>query len=209
MTQAIRIVPANEAGADDLDAVFGTRGWAASCSCQWFKVRSRDWDAVPRDELRRRLHEQTACGDPGAAATSGLIAYVDDEPAGWCAVEPRTAYLRLATQRVPWLGRDDEDRADDGVWAVTCFVTRVGYRRRGVMSALAAATVGFARERGARAVEGYPIDPEPGEAFSWGELYVGTRSVFEDAGFAEVSHPTPRRVVMRLDLEGPAVSSTR
>ena len=32
------------------------------------------------------------------------------------------------------------------------------------------------------------------------ELHVGTRGVFADAGFSEVSRPTLRRVVMRLDL---------
>ena len=194
--EAIRIVAANEASATDLDAVFGARGEAARCSCQWFKVLHRDWQETAHEERRERLHEQTACGDPDAPATSGLVAYIGDEPAGWCAVEPRTAYIRLAAQRVPWLGRD-EDPADDGVWSVTCFVTRVGYRRRGVMAALAAATPAFARERGARAVEGYPLDPEPGQEFSWGELYVGNRAAFAAAGFAEVAHPTPRRVVMR------------
>ena len=89
---------------------------------------------------------------------------------------------------------------DDGVWAVTCFVTRVGFRRRGVMRALARAAVGFARERGARALEGYAMITKPGQEVAWGELYVGSRSIFADAGFAEVSRPTPRRALMRIDF---------
>jgi hypothetical protein len=40
----------------------------------------------------------------------------------------------------------------------------------------------------------------PGKEITWGELYVGTRQVFASAGFAEVSHPSPRRVVMRIDF---------
>jgi hypothetical protein len=32
------------------------------------------------------------------------------------------------------------------------------------------------------------------------ELHVGSRSIFAAAAFAEVSHPTLRRVVMRIDL---------
>jgi hypothetical protein len=32
------------------------------------------------------------------------------------------------------------------------------------------------------------------------ELHVGTEGVFADAGFAEVSRPTRRRVVMRVDF---------
>jgi GNAT superfamily N-acetyltransferase len=194
----ITIVPANEATWDDLQAVFGTRGDPARCQCQWFKTRPADWRSLPVEERTGRLHEQTSCGDPGAPSTSGLVAYVDGEPAGWCAVEPRTAYVHLST-RIVWAGRD-EDRDDDGVWAVTCFVTRTGFRRQGVSRALAAAAVDHARERGARAVEGYPMRTQPGQDITWGELYVGSRGIFADAGFAEVSRPTKRRVVMRIDF---------
>ncbi len=56
------------------------------------------------------------------------------------------------------------------------------------------------RERGARALEGYPMIPKPGQDISWGELHVGNRKVFAAAGFIEVSHPTPLRVVMRIDF---------
>jgi hypothetical protein len=30
----------------------------------------------------------------------------------------------------------------------------------------------------------------PGQEITWGEVHVGSRSVFEAAGFKEVSHPT-------------------
>ncbi|MGI8479441.1 MAG: hypothetical protein ACR2M2_06240 [Gaiellaceae bacterium] len=83
---------------------------------------------------------------------------------------------------------------------MTCFVTRAGFRHRGVSRALARATVDFARQRGARALESYPMITQPGQEITWDELYVGSRSIFADAGFAEVSHPTPRRVVMRIDF---------
>jgi GNAT superfamily N-acetyltransferase len=86
------------------------------------------------------------------------------------------------------------------VWAVTCFVIRAGYRKRGISYALAAATVEFARDHGARALEAYTMETEAGQEITWGELYVGARQVFAAAGFTEVSHPSPRRVVMRIDL---------
>jgi GNAT superfamily N-acetyltransferase len=159
-----------------------------------------EWDgAVGIPERRQRLQEQTGCGDPRAGSTSGLVAYCDGEPAGWCAVEPRTAYPRLSGMRVPWSGRA-EDPADDAVWAVTCFVVRRGYRRRGIASALAAAAVDFARERGARAVEGYPRVTTAGKDVGAAHLYVGSRDLFAAAGYREVSRPTPRRVVMRVDF---------
>jgi len=83
---------------------------------------------------------------------------------------------------------------------VACFVIRTEFRYGGVSRALAAAAVDFARKRGARAVEGYPMITEPGTEITWGELHVGSRSIFTDAGFREVARPTLRRVVMRLDF---------
>ncbi|TAM70402.1 MAG: N-acetyltransferase [Microbacteriaceae bacterium] len=196
---AIRVVPANDASWSDLRAVFGTRGDPARCQCQWFKSAPVDWRVQPVEERARRLREQTGCDNPALRATSGLVAYLGDEPVGWCAVEPRTAYRRLLASRLVWAGRD-ESKTDGDVWAVTCFVTRTGFRRRGVAAALARATVDFARTRGASAVEGYPLITLPGQKMSWGELYVGSRSIFEAAGFREVSRPTSRRAVMRIDF---------
>ena len=147
------------------------------------------------------MRDQTDCGHPDSDTTSGLVAYLDGEPAGWVAVEPRIAYPKLRTARVPWTGRN-EDKDDEGVWAVTCFVVRKGYRGRGLTYPLALATIGFARDRGARALEAYPMVPEPGKEIIWGETHVGTRQVFDEAGFEEVSSPTLRRVVMRIGFDG-------
>ena len=158
------------------------------------------WASVGAEELAFRLRKQTDCGHRESATTSGLVAYLDGEPVGWCAVEPRTAYPRLLLKtRVPWADRA-EDKTDDGVWAATCFVTRAGFRRRGVSRALARAAVDFARQRGARALEGYPMITKPGQEITWGELHVGSRGAFADAGFTEVIRPTVRRVVMRIDF---------
>ena len=191
--EQLTIVPANEAAWEDLQAVFGTTGETARCWCQRFRMLPQEsWASEGPEELAARLRDQTACGNRKARATSGLVAYLDGEPVGWCAVAPRADHPRLLRDfRVPWLGRT-EDKADTTVWAVTCFVTRVGYRRRGVGRALARAAAGFARERGARAVEGYPDLVEGG--------FVGTLAMFADAGYAEVNRPGTRRAVMRIDF---------
>jgi GNAT superfamily N-acetyltransferase len=201
MSEALTIRPANEVSWEELETVFGTRGEPAMCHCQRYKMAFREsWASVGRDELATRFRVQTECGNPGSANTSGLVAFLDGEPVGWCAVEPRTAYPRLLRDtRVPWVDRD-EDKADETIWAVTCFVTRRGYRKRGVSRALARAAVDYARRRGARALEGYPMVVESARGILPGELHVGTRSVFADAGFREVSHPTLRRVAMRIDF---------
>ncbi|GAA4440693.1 GNAT family N-acetyltransferase [Phytohabitans houttuyneae] len=195
---SLRIVPANEASWEDVTAVVGS-SYAGRCRCQRFKVMGWIWRDSTQQERDEALREQTHCGEPDAPATSGLLAYVDGEPAGWVAVEPRVAYPKLRTSRVPWAGRQ-EDRDDPDVWAVTCFAVRNGYRGQGLTYDLAKATVDFARERGARALEAYPMVADPGKVITWGELNVGARQVFEEAGFTEVSRPTLRRVVMRIDF---------
>ncbi len=194
----ISVVPANEASWEDLQTVFGTRGQGFRCQCQRYKLRPREsFASFPAEERAHRLRQQTDCGHRESDTTSGLVAYLDGEPVGWCAVEPRTAYRGLLrNNRVPWSGRE-EDRTDDSVWAVTCFFTRAGFRRRGVSRALARAAVDFARERGGGAIEGYPMTTTD---VILEELHVGTRGIFAAAGFTEVSRPTLRRVVMRIDF---------
>lgn len=197
----LTIVPANEARWEDIQAVFGTRGDAVSCQCQRFKLAPREaFKSFPAEERAMRLRAQTNADHPEAETTAGLVAFLDGEPVGWSAVEPRTAYTGLLRVfRVPWDGRT-EDKTDDTVWAVTCIFVRAGFRGRGISYALARAAADFARDRGARSVEGYPLITEPGQDITWGEIHVGSRNVFAAAGFIEASHPTPRRVVMRIDF---------
>jgi GNAT superfamily N-acetyltransferase len=174
---------------------------AATCQCQRYKLAPKEsFGSFPVEERAFRLREQTDCGNPGSGATCGLVAYLDDEPVGWAAVEPRNAYAGLVrVYRVPWEGRA-EDKNDPTVWAVTCLFTRAGRRRRGISYALAEASVEHARRSRGRALEAYPMVMEPGQSMIIEELHVGTRSVFAAAGLTEVHRPTPRRAVMRIDF---------
>jgi GNAT superfamily N-acetyltransferase len=199
---SLAVRPANEASWEDLEAVFGTRGPGARCWCQRYRLSpGESFGGFPAEERAARLRDQTDCGNAGSGTTSGLVAYDvtrdPAEPVGWCAVAPRSSYDGLVRVfRVPWEGRD-EDRADDSVWAITCFLVRAGHRRRGVSRALAVAAVEHARASGARAVEAYPITRT--DVISE-ELHVGTVATFEAAGMLEVARPGTRRAVMRLDF---------
>jgi GNAT superfamily N-acetyltransferase len=218
---SLSVVPANQVPWDDLKAVFGDRD-SGRCNCQRFKTRGWFWEQATDEQRRAQLRDQANCDDPTATSTTGLVAYLPDHdheqdrdqeatPVGWVAVEPRTEYPRLLGLPTVWKGRPDEDKQDDSVWAVTCFVVRKGYRRRGITYALAEAAVGYARANGARALEGYAMLTQPGREITWGELHVGARQVFAEAGLAEVSRPSVRRAVMRIDFtadDGAAAGST-
>jgi GNAT superfamily N-acetyltransferase len=197
---ALTFRPANEAAWEDVQKVFGKRGAASRCQCQRQVLGDHDWWPMAVDERAERLREQTNVGHPDAPDTAGLVAYLDGEPVGWVAVAPRTTYRRLLGSNVPWADRN-EDKADDTVWSVACFVVRAGFRGQGLSYELAQAAVEFARRRGAAAVEGYPIVARQGQKITWDEASVGTSQVFRAANLRQVSSPTVRRRVMRLDFD--------
>ncbi|WP_433862270.1 N-acetyltransferase family protein [Streptomyces sp. L7] len=176
---------------NDLQTVFGTKGDPAGCWCQWFKLTRSDWDAATREDTQALLHAQVEVGSPG------VIARIDGEPVGWAAVEPFSAYPALG--RSPITRRQEGDPED--AWAVTRFVVRHEYRKRGVARALLAGALQHARERGATIVEGYPVDPGVRPSLTAAERYHGTVSLFRDAGFDVVRRPSATRAIMRRTLE--------
>ncbi|MFF1572125.1 GNAT family N-acetyltransferase [Leifsonia sp. NPDC058292] len=173
-----------------LAEVFGEPGDASGCWCQWFKLTGTQNRELPRDAKAARLRESIA-GDPAP----GVIAWINDEPVGWAAVEPFSAYPSLG--RSPITKRLADDPLDP--WAVTCFVVRHDFRRRGVAAALLRGAVDHATAQGAVVVEGYPVDTAVRPSLSSAERYHGTVSLFESAGFHEVRRPSATRAVMRFE----------
>jgi GNAT superfamily N-acetyltransferase len=132
----------------------------------------------------------------------GVLAYDDGEVAGWAAVAPRSELPFARSRKIPHVD-------DLPVWSVWCIRVRPGHRGKGISQHLLAGAVDYARSRGAPAVEGYPVDNQ-GEKVDSTMAYVGTRGLFERAGFTKaadtqsVSGGFPR-VLMRLPLryDGP------
>jgi GNAT superfamily N-acetyltransferase len=124
----------------------------------------------------------------------GLLAYADGTPVGWCSVAPRDAFPRLEQARV--LQRIDLEP----VWSVVCFYVAPALRRRRISVALLEAATVFAGRRGARILEGYPVDPsrrDYADAFAW----TGTAAAFRAAGFVEARRASPTRPIMRRYLD--------
>lgn len=133
-----------------------------------------------------------------AAVPPGVVAYVDEEPAGWTRVMPRIA--------VPGIDRNGALRRildrDPDAWWITCFAVDRRHRSMGVSTALLAAAVAHAERHGATAVEGHPVDTDAlkAEHVSGSSLFTGTMSAFLKAGFHEIGRTYPSRPVMRYDL---------
>jgi len=196
----IAIVPATAQRWPDVVALLGGNG-DRGCWCQAWRGADTTFGRGEPGRNRLLLRSQVEAGD----FAPGLIAYLDDEPVGWCGLGPRAAMPRLVRSRtIPAVD-------DLPVWSIGCFNIRVGYRRRGVARALLEGAVAYAREMGAPAVEAYPIDPE-GRRIDVSFGFVGFTPMFEEAGFRRVlitsAHSAGRpRWLMRLDLAQGAEAS--
>jgi ribosomal protein S18 acetylase RimI-like enzyme len=177
----------------DVEHTLTGGGDGASCSCQWFLLPRRQFDACSSADRRELLRRELE----GAETSPALIAYVDDVAAAWVRVGPRPSQPLLARSRVAKGSPEPMD--DAAVWAITCFVIRREHRGRGLAKRLTAAAVHHAAAHGARVVEAYPRDTDRRRTSS-NELFVGSVRLFRDAGFREIARPTPGRAVMALDV---------
>ncbi len=173
----------------DLEALFGPRGACAGCWCMWWRLPRSLFEKQKGEGNRQALKNIVESGE-----IPGMLAYMDGQPAAWCALGPREYYPALERSRI--LKRLDAEP----VWCVNCFFVARPFRRQGVTVQLLQAAVAYAQAHGARIIEGYPVEPKQGNmpaAFA----YTGTASAFRQAGFVEVLRRSATRPIMRYFVE--------
>jgi GNAT superfamily N-acetyltransferase len=172
----------------DFEGLFGPNGACAGCWCQWTRQTRAEFRANRGSRNKRIMKKAVAAGE-----VPGLLAYEGRKAVGWAAVGPRAVYRRLERSRV--LKAVD----DQPVWSAPCFFTAKEARGRGVTGALLGAAAAFARGKGARVLEGYPVETN-GRKTAPAFLWWGTASSFRKAGFREVARRSKTRPVMRRVL---------
>lgn len=191
MTIVVR--PATTARFDDVATMLGPKNPASSvCWCLSHRLDSRtnrELAGPARGEYVRKL-----CG---RTIAPGVLAYSGDEVAGWAATAPRSELPFERSAKIPHVD-------DLPAWSIWCIRVRPGYRGQGISRVLLDGAVAYARSHGAPAVEGYPVDNQ-GQKVDLTMAYVGTRKLFEGAGFTKAADTTSvsggfPRVLMRLDL---------
>ncbi len=151
----------------------------------WWRLTRSEFNARKGEGNRRAFRKLVDAG-----AVPGILAFEDGRAVGWCSVAPRAELGGLARSRV--LAAVDDAPA----WSVVCFYVAKDRRHSGLTGKLLDAAVRYAGSRGARIVEGYPVEPGPGgtaDAFA----FTGLSSVFRRAGFTEAARRSPRRAVYR------------
>jgi GNAT superfamily N-acetyltransferase len=169
----------------DVEKLFGARGACGGCWCMWWRLPRSEFEQGKGEGNKKAFRQLVKRG-----RTPGLLAYVGEEPVGWCAVAPREQYPRFERSRV--LKPVDEQP----VWSVTCFFVAKAYRGKGLIKLLLGAAVDYAREQGAKIVEGYPVELQ-GKHLPDPFVYTGLASSYRAAGFQEVARRSATRPIMR------------
>lgn len=181
--------PLDERSWVDLETLFGLPGGSIvrGCWCMYYrKVGGTASNAVANSN-KQALRDLVGCG-----IVPGLVGSLDGEPVGWISLGPREQYLKL--RRSPIMRPVD----DTTVWSIVCTYVAKAHRGQGLQHRLLRAGVDYAREQGVRMLEAYPIDK--GERSHDDFMYFGSRSLYERAGFREVTRRSATRVVMRRPL---------
>jgi len=173
---------------NDLEELFGSHGACGGCWCMHWKLRGREYEEAKGYEARQ-MHKTIV--DSGTV--TGLLAYLHGEVAGWVAVEPRSAYVKLAHSKV--LKPVD----DQQVWSVPCFFVAKKFRKQGINVELLKAAVEYVRSKGGKIVEGYPVEADKNVAPPF--AFTGLSSAFSKAGFKEVARNSPTRPIYRFVIE--------
>lgn len=175
---------------EDFVQILG-KGGIGGCWCMyWISPTSAVWGegakggsrASNRDAFREIVEE----GPP-----PGLLAYESGQPIAWRRVMPRRVMLGLANSRYFKTDLDIE-----GVWSLSCFVVRAGWRGKGLTTVLAKAAIEFVREQGGSIVESYPWDTKEKKADA--VVYTGVASTFQRLGFEVVQRHAGHKPMMRL-----------
>lgn len=173
----------------DLEQVFNARGCSVARRCWCMYYRRSGGDSLPHGAAAQANRADfKALVDAGLP--TGILAYRGETPVGWLSFGPREDYAKLA--RSPVMKPVDEQP----VWSIICFVVPSAHRGQGVAHALLRGAIAFSRRHGVRLLEAYPVD-KPGRTDD-GNLWFGTKSMFDAAGFEEVARRKPERPVVRL-----------
>jgi predicted GNAT family acetyltransferase len=188
-----RVVPLTPDLWPAFEKLFGKQGACSGCWCIHWRVPPQDYVARRGPRAKAFFKRRVIKGPP-----PGMLAFDGAEAVGWLQIGPRADTPQWNSPRRATAPLKPGDAEDETVWGATCFYIKASARGQGVMDALVAAGLEYARANGARVVEACPIDGKTGNV----DAYVGVMSVFERAKFKEVARRKQNRPLMRRSLRG-------
>jgi len=163
----------------DFEALFESKGAPSYCWCMPFREmedRAKSGNAERKKGMKAYVNKRKPVG---------LVGYLKGEPVAWCSVAPRDTFLKTLTDKY-------DPEKSEGVWSITCFFIRRDMRGEGLTPSMLEAAIKYARKRGAKIVEGYPV-----ASTSPSYRFMGFLPLFRKAGFKAAGKAGSRRHVMR------------
>lgn len=174
----------------DFENLFGEKGACAGCWCMYWFMNKKEYDEKRSDGRTKKEMKKIVKDN----VEPGIIAYADNKPAGWIAIQPREKYPRLSNSKIL------QPIDDKPVWSIVCFFVHKDYRKMGISIELIKKACDFAASKGGMIVEAYPTDTRTkysAPVF----IYTGTLSAFKKAGFKEVARRSETRPIMRFEVK--------
>lgn len=163
----------------DLVDLFESKGGPHNCWCMvWRNMKegaSRSDKVAKKASLKKYITNKTPIG---------LLGYLGKEAIAWCSIAPRESFRELS---------GDESLTD--VWSLVCFYIKREFRHQNITSNLIKAALKYAKLKGAKYVEAYPVDPD-----SPSYRFMGFKLTFEKVGFSFNHKAGQRRNVMIIQL---------
>ena len=163
-----------------LEELFGSKGACNGCWCMYWRIGS-NYHKRSRDLNKKEFKNIVKKGPP-----PGLIAFLNNVPAGWCQLTAKSS--------LPWLEKNYGSGNDTtpGTWCISCFYIKNKYRKIGVTSALIEYAINLAKRSKVKLIEGYPVNSK--------SSFTGYPSTFRKAGFKNHGQGKYNRTIMRLYL---------
>ena len=187
-SQKVKVLPLVSERWKDLESVVGSKG-DSGCWCMWWRLGDEEFEEQRGEANKMALREIVDSG-----RMPGVIAYVGNQPAGWCSIGPRQDFVRLESSFL--FGKVD----DEPLWSIVCYYVNRAFRGRGLMEHLTRGALELAMSRGVSTIEAYPVELPEGSSSSG--AFTGIAEVLRKVGFVEVVRRLPDRPIMRYHMQG-------
>lgn len=169
--------------------LFGEKGAADNCWCMYYRLTKTEYNEGKMGGNKEAMKNLVMNDEP-----TGIMAFYEGKAIAWCAFAPREHFKKLDNSRV-------HKRVDDQlVWSVPCFFADKRFRHLGVTAELLKAAIRYAKEKGIKIIEAYPIMPSAQKRPA-SSLWNGKYKSFEEVGFEIVNPTSGDRPVVRYYVD--------
>ncbi|MBY9019937.1 MAG: GNAT family N-acetyltransferase [Candidatus Lokiarchaeota archaeon] len=140
------------------------------CYCHFyhFPGNKEEWGKATKDQNRNATKTLIK-----KEIMKGLLAFVNNEPVGWCNVNSKDVY-----EKNPF-DNESEEVLEGKVASIMCFLIAPAYRKKGVARKLLIHAIEMLKEKGYAWIEAYPRKGDLSDAHS----YHGPVSLFNSEDF--------------------------